>query len=152
MRPGSSSRCLKSRWPVTSCRIITTNDASSSSSSFCCCQGLKMSLYPDYFCFACSKREPIGSSTLKTCSKCGLAQYCNKECQIKGWTTHKKTCGILKKAFQRSEVATIWEFAEISQSYLPHLSSGSDSRTIENWKWFGDDSPFEKFEFESYFA
>ena len=115
MRPGSSSRCLKSRWPVTSCRIITTNDASSSS-SFCCCQGLKMSLYPDYFCFACSKREPIGSSTLKTCSKCGLAQYCNKECQIKGWTTHKKTCGILKKAFQRSEVATIWEFAEISQS------------------------------------
>ena len=76
-----------------------------------------MSLYPDYFCFACSKREPIESSTLKTCSKCGLAQYCNKECQIKGWTTHKKTCGILKKAFQRSEVATIWEFAEISQSY-----------------------------------
>ena len=28
-------------------------------------------------------------SELKTCSVCGKAKYCNKECQIQDWKKHK---------------------------------------------------------------
>ena len=32
------------------------------------------------------------SENLKKCSRCQLAQYCNRECQKKHWSTHKTVC------------------------------------------------------------
>lgn len=32
------------------------------------------------------------SDTLKYCAKCRTVQYCNRECQMKHWKAHKKSC------------------------------------------------------------
>ncbi len=32
--------------------------------------------------------------SLKTCSRCGEARYCSKECQAKHWKIHKRVCKI----------------------------------------------------------
>ena len=37
-------------------------------------------------CWKCFEAK----SGLKKCSKCLVAQYCNKECQVQDWTVHKK--------------------------------------------------------------
>ena len=39
---------------------------------------------------------------LKTCSRCGVAKYCNAECARKGWASHKKFCKRVAK--QRKEI------------------------------------------------
>ena len=37
-------------------------------------------------CWNCFEQK----ADLKKCSKCRIAQYCNKECQAQDWTVHKK--------------------------------------------------------------
>ena len=49
-----------------------------------------------YTCDNCNKGQP-DEFKLKTCSKCILAKYCNKECQVNDWEKHKKMCNILNK-------------------------------------------------------
>eukprot|EP01114_Cavostelium_apophysatum_P023182 TRINITY_DN8656_c0_g1_i1.p1 TRINITY_DN8656_c0_g1~~TRINITY_DN8656_c0_g1_i1.p1 ORF type:complete len:274 (-),score=19.54 TRINITY_DN8656_c0_g1_i1:126-947(-) len=44
-------------------------------------------------CKYCSK---LGED-LKKCGKCRKAVYCSRECQVKDWSVHKRTCTILKK-------------------------------------------------------
>ena len=39
-------------------------------------------------CSFCGKH----SENLKKCSRCRLAQYCNRDCQKKHWNTHKTVC------------------------------------------------------------
>ncbi|XP_064620987.1 uncharacterized protein LOC135483865 [Lineus longissimus] len=42
---------------------------------------------PPTFCRVC------GAEGLKTCSKCKMAKYCSKECQVKDWkASHKREC------------------------------------------------------------
>lgn len=43
-------------------------------------------------CFACNKPDPP-----KTCSRCKVAKYCNKECQAKDW-----------KEYHHKEICTCW--------------------------------------------
>ena len=37
-------------------------------------------------CWNCGAK----SEKLKTCSKCFIAQYCSKDCQVQDWTVHKE--------------------------------------------------------------
>lgn len=39
-------------------------------------------------CYYCGN----SGGKLSYCSRCRMIKYCNKECQIKDWTNHKKTC------------------------------------------------------------
>jgi hypothetical protein len=41
-----------------------------------------------YVCENCGKKE----STMSRCSKCGIARYCSRECQVKNWPEHKRKC------------------------------------------------------------
>lgn len=42
------------------------------------------------FCWECAK--PAKNTKLLCCSNCKLANYCGKECQKKGWTSHSALC------------------------------------------------------------
>lgn len=42
------------------------------------------------FCKRCS-------DTLKKCKRCGVAQYCNRECQVGHWPKHKLECNAMSK-------------------------------------------------------
>ncbi|KAK4219547.1 N-lysine methyltransferase SMYD2 [Rhypophila decipiens] len=57
-------------------------------------------------CDACGKvgGGEDGSSGLFKCTGCGVARYCSKECQVKGWTDggHKADCKVIKG------IITIW--------------------------------------------
>ena len=56
-----------------------------------------MSLKPEYFCLSCKKRKDKDKSTLKTCVRCGVAQYCDRNCQKEDFKTHKGFCSVIKK-------------------------------------------------------
>ena len=43
--------------------------------------------YDPESCAMCGK-----AGELKTCSRCGIARYCDEECQKKDWVTHKRHC------------------------------------------------------------
>lgn len=45
--------------------------------------------YKDKFCFSCTKR----SKNLLKCAKCKNVYYCNRDCQVKDWKSHKEICG-----------------------------------------------------------
>lgn len=45
----------------------------------------------------CSNLHCCESSDLKTCTSCGRARYCSKECQKTDWNNHKRLCRILSK-------------------------------------------------------
>ncbi|KAF7336450.1 hypothetical protein MSAN_02299200 [Mycena sanguinolenta] len=44
-------------------------------------------------CSACFTRDIDLGQPLRKCSKCRSAFYCSKDCQIRDWPVHKKTCG-----------------------------------------------------------
>ncbi|KAI9021327.1 hypothetical protein DFJ74DRAFT_723945 [Hyaloraphidium curvatum] len=50
------------------------------------------------WCSACGASSPQREG-FKRCSRCKLAHYCSKACQIKDWPGHKKNCnpGLLRK-------------------------------------------------------
>lgn len=68
--------------------IITRRSSSLSSSS----SSSKNSNNTSFKCSACG--SPTGKSS---CTRCGVARYCNRQCQMNHWTYHKKMCSKLKK-------------------------------------------------------
>ena len=46
-------------------------------------------------CWKCFKT----SETLKACSKCYVAKYCSKECQVQDWKVHKELHAMSKKGY-----------------------------------------------------
>jgi len=46
----------------------------------------------------CQKKWVQGQPMFKSCSQCGQAKYCSKECQRSHWKQHKRACK--KKAQQ----------------------------------------------------
>ena len=53
---------------------------------------------PISVCNFCSKH----SDTLKKCKRCGVAQYCGKECQVNHWQQHKLECKTLSQTGRSS--------------------------------------------------
>ena len=51
-----------------------------------------MSLKSEYFCSACNKRQSISTSSLKTCTRCSVVQYCDRICQKNDYKDHKYFC------------------------------------------------------------
>ncbi|KAI1394313.1 uncharacterized protein F4822DRAFT_387880 [Hypoxylon trugodes] len=51
-------------------------------------------------CAVCGKTEEDGGKedSLSRCTGCGLAAYCSKECQVRGWNElgHKANCKVIK--------------------------------------------------------
>ena len=41
-------------------------------------------------CFGCAEKKE--RRTLSVCSRCMIAQYCSRECQVANWPIHKKDC------------------------------------------------------------
>lgn len=69
------------------------------------------------YCSACSKK--IGScsncqkvTSLLFCSRCKIARYCSKQCQVSAWTNHREACNAIVQ--QREQSAR--EPSEISKS------------------------------------
>ncbi|WQF88417.1 Putative Zinc finger, MYND-type [Colletotrichum destructivum] len=47
-------------------------------------------------CAGCGSLEGEDGGALKSCTACGVARYCGKECQKEDWKTHKNDCKILR--------------------------------------------------------
>jgi hypothetical protein len=47
-------------------------------------------------CLTCSKSTGVGGVALSTCSRCQVARYCSRECQVKDFPRHKKADGCKK--------------------------------------------------------
>jgi len=77
-------------------------------------------------CANCDKGEECIDS-LKTCSKCNMAKYCNRECQLAHWPQHKKDCK--KRAAELHDEKLFKqppsEDCPICMQTLPSLQSGS---------------------------
>lgn len=43
-------------------------------------------------CSICQKSNTINSISLLQCSKCKNIKYCSRDCQLKGWSIHKRYC------------------------------------------------------------
>ena len=78
-----------------------------------------MSLQPEYFCSWCHEKQPKETSTLKTCSRCGLVKYCGRECQRADYQDHKYTCREIKK-YSKSGIG----YDDIPEEYA-HPNAGA---------------------------
>ena len=45
-------------------------------------------------CQACRQKGEGPDVKLRTCRACGVARYCNRDCQQEDWPAHKQICGI----------------------------------------------------------
>lgn len=59
-------------------------------------------------CSTCGEEKPA-----KKCSKCKVAQYCDRNCQRLHWPVHKKVCSTLSQGLT-NEVQTVTDTSEIS--------------------------------------
>jgi len=46
-------------------------------------------------CGHCSKNIP--ADVVRRCGKCDVAKYCDRECQVAGWSQHKGMCKQMKR-------------------------------------------------------
>ncbi|KAK2738648.1 hypothetical protein FQN57_006966 [Myotisia sp. PD_48] len=60
-------------------------------------------------CHGCGKKKKAAS--LKRCGKCSFFWYCDKNCQITGWTekSHKANCRLLKDPDMRGLLVLKWD-------------------------------------------
>ena len=77
-------------------------------------------------CATCKRYKGDGGGTvkLKNCGGCGGIVYCGRECQAKGWKSHKKDC----KA-RKTKIARLKEVREIFREGLPPI--GKDGGAAE---------------------
>ena len=47
---------------------------------------------PNGHCFSCLIPAAKVTGGLKKCTRCQIARYCGRDCQIKDWTTHRRLC------------------------------------------------------------
>ena len=45
-------------------------------------------------CYHC--KEEKGRALLMVCSRCRIAHYCSRQCQVANWSGHKRECNILR--------------------------------------------------------
>ena len=80
-----------------------------------------MSLKPEYFCLSCKKRQDKDKSTLKTCVRCGVAQYCDRNCQKEDFKTHKGFCSVIQKNVEFKSVMA----KAMEEIHIPDFLKGS---------------------------
>jgi len=83
----------------------------------------------------CQKKWVPGQPSFKSCSQCGQAKYCSKECQRSHWKQHKRACK--KKAQQ------IQQQQNQSQQSIksPQLSQSPQQQPQQNKKQNPSNSP-----------
>ena len=80
-----------------------------------------MSLKPEYFCLCCKQRQLKNISTLKTCVRCGVAQYCDRNCQKEDFKKHKKFCCVIQKSVEFKSVMA----KAMEEIHIPDFLKGS---------------------------
>ena len=84
-----------------------------------------MSLKPEYSCQNCKLVQPKATSTLKTCSRCKMAKYCNMECQKSHFPKHKNYCNIFKEFIedfnQTPTLLRMVEYANLIGEYFSYV-------------------------------
>ena len=60
----------------------------------------------------------LESESLKTCSACGTAQYCKRDCQTADWSDHKAECKMIRPA------ASLKGRVQIAPSLIPGAGQG----------------------------
>ena len=65
------------------------------------------SVIKDSHCFQCKTNSEVlrsqGREVLKTCSRCGCAQYCSQKCQVEHFGAHKKMCSYVRSCMKTSQ-------------------------------------------------
>ena len=64
-------------------------------------------------CFGCGNKFP--KKQMLRCKGCDIAQYCSKECCIKDWAEHKKTCQIYGSLLAPTSASVPSSFGEPSE-------------------------------------
>jgi MYND finger len=78
-------------------------------------------------CFNCNR-----GGCSKVCTRCCLSNYCDRECQVAHWQTHKKTCGNpVKSMISDSDMADIRVDIERSGWAILYHHSGNMPVTID---------------------
>lgn len=82
-------------------------------------------------CYNCHK-EGVNYSK---CSKCKVAHYCSRECQLNNWCTHKYTCNLTKNSHSKltdhlNFVSTNTKFTYLLQSLTYHFCSTNDDQFL----------------------
>ncbi|KAE8908995.1 hypothetical protein PF005_g15850 [Phytophthora fragariae] len=69
-------------------------------------------------------------SSLKRCANCDVALFCDRECQLKAWPTHKAECGVIA-TFQRLHKANDSKLAPLLEklSWSSSPKKADDSKT-----------------------
>jgi hypothetical protein len=58
-------------------------------------------------CGHCDKIEKPQGTKLMKCQRCKLAYYCNRECQVANWKSHKKMCKAISSNIESRSTAKI---------------------------------------------
>lgn len=70
-----------------------------------------------------------GNSSRNLCSKCGVAIYCNRTCQVLDWKNHKKYCknvSIIKEATLNTASNQSKDATNISSSFTTTATTTTD--------------------------
>lgn len=51
------------------------------------------------------KCEECGALATQRCSRCKMAWYCSRDCQLRQWKKHKAICGMFTDALKEKETA-----------------------------------------------
>lgn len=62
-------------------------------------------------CGFCKKEEPE-DVLFARCAKCRMVYYCNRDCQVKGWKSHKRVCKALPKTSLKEPLLNFAESIE----------------------------------------
>jgi hypothetical protein len=68
-------------------------------------------------CRRCEKIETPGGAMLMKCQRCKVTYYCNRECQVAHWKSHKEACNHLGSGNERrsefkTHHCTLWAFVQ----------------------------------------
>jgi hypothetical protein len=115
-------------------------------------------------CLYCYNVETLdGANKLMKCQRCKRAHYCNRECQVAHWKSHKKMCkkvgnaNISQSLYKTSET-TMWAFIEsnyfdiVKEVYNKTQEYGVPKKELLLEINFGGDAPALRNEFKVWLA
>ena len=86
---------------------------------------------PKFFrlCHNCNK----DGINYNMCSKCKVAHYCSRECQINNWAQHKYICSLTKESHSTNDlnfIVTNVKFIWLLQALTFHFFSDNDDQFL----------------------